>query len=130
MKPDPAMKKLKFRCMYLENGCDTQVGYTMVLSHSKICKFITVECPAFSDCRSKTIKKNLKLHTNVCPYISLKCEFCKKEALRKDMDAHYSMCKEVGKCGECDGFVKKGVLEKKGHSCLKALTASIKNLRV
>ena len=46
------------------------------------------------------------------------------------MDAHYSKCKEVGKCGECDGFVKKGVLEKKGHNCLKALTASIKNLRV
>ena len=95
-------KDLKFSCVNQVLGCEKVLGYQDVLSHGQNCEYTAIKCEAYSDCKTKCIKKDINSHLLICPYIKTPCVFCMKEVRRIDMTSHQDTeCEGVHTCQSC-----------------------------
>lgn len=96
------LNKLIFICPFKSNGCDDQIDYSDVLAHIERCDYRIVECPSYSRCGIKVLKKLLPDHEAVCAFKLTSCKFCKKTGIPRDqLENHYEECENCYKCKEC-----------------------------
>ena len=84
------LKNLKFRCQ--NKGCDVIIPYDEVKNHDNNCEYQKVKC-ANKKCKKRIAKCELDKHIkNVCKYTLIKCQYCKNEYFRKEINQHEKLC--------------------------------------
>jgi hypothetical protein len=96
------LSKYKFRCQFMEQGCEEGIPYDSVLQHDKICEFRPVHCE-HEFCDAVVQKKNYIDHMVTCGFKKDCCSFCNNLFLHCDIELHQQNCeKRPAKCPGCD----------------------------
>ena len=84
------LKNLKFKC--INEGCDTIIPYEEVKKHDSTCDYQKIKC-INKRCKKRILKKELENHIkNECKYSLIKCQYCKGEYFRKEINEHEKLC--------------------------------------
>lgn len=61
------LHKLKFQCSNFKNGCNEQIMYSNIISHSADCIFKKISCDFESEgCSDKFLLKDKLIHLQKC----------------------------------------------------------------
>ena len=86
----------KVSCLNLE--CDWEGKLSQLNIHmKKECKYQPVKCPN-KECKLILLRKELNYHLIHCYYdesIKIKCNFCKKEIRKRNIEEHFEECPEI-----------------------------------
>ena len=84
------LKNLKFKC--INEGCNSIIPYDEVKKHDSVCDYQKVKCTN-KRCKKRVLKKELEYHVkNECKYSLVKCQYCKSEYFRKEINEHEKLC--------------------------------------
>ena len=95
-KVEKLLKKLKFKCIYAEEGCPKILDYSIYFKHIDKCGFrgLLYECQIDKYCYSEkkykkckyigTIKK-INKHFLKCAFTEYKCPFCDKNIIQANI---------------------------------------------
>ena len=104
-KVEKLLQKLKFKCIYAEEGCPKILDYSIYFKHIDKCGFrgILYECQIdkyyyaekkFKKCKYIGTLKKLNKHFIKCAFSEYKCVFCNKNIIQANIRKHYeSECK-------------------------------------
>eukprot|EP01022_Parablepharisma_sp_SALTPOND_P002585 TRINITY_DN11057_c3_g1_i1.p1 TRINITY_DN11057_c3_g1~~TRINITY_DN11057_c3_g1_i1.p1 ORF type:complete len:753 (+),score=42.76 TRINITY_DN11057_c3_g1_i1:214-2472(+) len=117
------LKKMKFRCENVENGCKEEIEYSNIEDHRINCEYMITQC-LNKGCPEKSIKKALAEHWTICKYHILDCKFCSKQFRRIELEGHEEDCEmRPIKCENkgCEVFIPKKDFSEHQATCPFAL---------
>jgi len=79
------LSKLKFYCIFKENGCNTIIDYDNVITHETNCDFQLELC---SGCNKDFLKKEIKTHQENCDELMTTCNICSFTTKIKEFSIH------------------------------------------
>ena len=108
-KIEKLLQKLKFKCLYYEEGCPKILDYSIYFKHIDKCGFrdLLYECQIekYSNkekdskkCKYKGTIKKINKHFLKCAFSEFKCPFCSKNIIQANIKKHYET--------ECEILIK------------------------
>ena len=99
-KVEKLLQKLKFKCIYADEGCPKILDYSIYFKHIDKCGFrdLLYECQIlkynYSEKRYKKCKyigtlKKINKHFLKCAFTEFKCPFCSKNIIQVNIKKHY-----------------------------------------
>ena len=99
-KVEKLLQKLKFKCIYADEGCPKILDYSIYFKHIDKCGFrdLLYECQIekyyYSEKRYKKCKyvgtiKKINKHFLKCAFTEYKCPFCSKNIIQANIKKHY-----------------------------------------
>ena len=99
-KIEKLLEKLKFKCIYADEGCPKILDYSIYFKHIDKCGFrdLLYECQIekyfYSEKKYKKCKyigniKKINKHFLKCAFIEEKCPFCSKNIIKANIKKHY-----------------------------------------
>ena len=99
-KVERLLQKLKFKCIYAEEGCPKILDYSIYFKHIDKCGFrdLLYECQIdkyfYSEKKYKKCKyigtiKKINKHFLKCVFTEYKCPFCDKNIIQANIKKHY-----------------------------------------
>ena len=99
-KVEKLLQKLKFKCIYAEEGCPKILDYSIYFKHIDKCGFrdILYECQIdkynyeekkYKKCGYVGTIKKLNKHFIKCAFSVYKCIFCNKDVIQANIRQHY-----------------------------------------
>ena len=99
-KVEKLLQKLKFKCIYAEEGCPKILDYSIYFKHIDKCGFrdLLYECQIkkyyYSEKKYKKCKyigtiKKINKHFLKCAFTEYKCPFCYKNIIQANIKKHY-----------------------------------------
>ena len=87
-----------YKVSCLNFKCDWEGKLSQLNIHlKKECKYQPVKCPN-KECKLIVLRKDLKYHLINCYYdesIKIKCNFCKEEIRKRNIEEHFEKCPEI-----------------------------------
>lgn len=96
--------KVKIRCIYLSEGCDTVLEYEKYEAHLNDCDYGQYIC-LIPGCSFESKKKGIMEHIENCSFLEVNCEFCSKKLQKNTLKNHYQTCEKYKRyCPVCKGY--------------------------
>ena len=94
------LQKLKFKCIYAEEGCPRVLDYSTYFKHIEKCTFRTslYECQiekyfyskkTYKQCKYIGTIEKINKHFLKCAFTAFKCPFCSKNIIQANIRKHY-----------------------------------------
>lgn len=123
------LAKMQFRCRNYQMGCSEILNYLDVQAHDERCQFQPVKCQAYSGCKTKSVRADIRSHEAVCPYIAVPCIYCRKSVQRMSILEHEQKdCPGTHTCLKCGMTVQKLETVKNTHNCFTSLAGYLSNM--
>ena len=89
------LNNIKFKCSNI--GCTESLKYSEVEKHIKDCLYQNIKC-GNKGCNKILLRKDIINHNkNECEFTEIKCKFCGKEFIKKEIYKHEKECELMDK---------------------------------